>query len=261
MKIVPLGTNGFFPSFKRATACYAIPFKNKLIILDAGSGLFRLAEPIGRRLLEDIDEAHLYLSHYHLDHAFGFYAAFKLLQGKKVTVFSKLEKKVFADLEKDYFPIDYGKEHKNFSWQMIKEGENKIGDYIVRVRKQKHMGSGSLAFRFNFPEKSLAYITDSEPTNKGVDFVQGVDILLHEHYLSGEEVLRKRKVKLADYFLGKHVTTVGAAIIAKDAKVGKLALIHHFPFYDDKKLSGQLKIAKSIFPNTILAQDLKEIKI
>ncbi len=260
MKVIPLGTNGFFATYNRQTASYAIPLGKKLIILDAGSGLFRLAEPIGLELLKDAKEIHLYLSHYHLDHTFGFYSAFKLLEGKKVTVYAETNRKVFADLAKEYFPIDFEKEYANFNWKMIKIGTNKIDNYEVRVRKQYHRGSGSLAFRFKFNDgKELAYATDNEPTWESVEFARGTNLLLQEQYQSGEEILLKPNVKLEDHFDGKHTTTVGAAIIAKEAKVGKLALIHHFPFYDDKRLEKLLRVARSIFPDTILAEDLREI--
>ncbi|MBI4990720.1 hypothetical protein HZB96_01345 [Candidatus Gottesmanbacteria bacterium] len=146
MKVIPLGTNGFFPSFGRATACFAIPFQNTLIILDAGSGLFRLAEPEGKKLLSGVEDVHLYLSHYHLDHTFGFYAAFRLLEKKKVTVFAETERKVFSDLAKEYFPINFDQEYANFSWQKVLIGNNQIGDYEVKVRKQYHNEAGSLAF-------------------------------------------------------------------------------------------------------------------
>ncbi len=247
MKVISLGTNGFFPSFGRQTACYAIPYNKTLIVLDAGSGLFRFAETIGQRLLKEAEEIHLFLSHYHLDHTFGFYAAFKLFEGKKVTVFAPTDKKVFSDLAREYFPIDYEKTHKNFMWQKLKIGENKTEKYSVGVRKQDHRGEGSLAFRFSF---DLAYITDSEYSKEGIEFVRGVKLLLHEHYLTGSEKV---------YFDGKHVTTVGAATIAKEANVRKLALIHHYPFADDKQLESQLKLAMTIFPNTILAKDLEEM--
>src|SRR3989338_4937318 len=98
MNIIPLGTNGFFPSFNRQTACYAIPHGKTLIVLDAGSGLFRFAEPEGQKLLQSVTDIHLYLSHYHLDHTFGFYAAFKLFAGKTIQVFAKTDKKVFSEL-------------------------------------------------------------------------------------------------------------------------------------------------------------------
>lgn len=261
MKVIPLGTNGFFPTYGRQTACFAVPLGKALIILDAGTGLFRLGEKEGGKLLKDISDVHLFLSHYHLDHTFGFYAAFKLLQGKKVTVFAETERKVFADLAREYFPIDFDKEYSNFSWQMIQVGDNKIDGYEVKVRRQYHRGSGSLAFRFNFGNgRDVVYATDSEPTWESVEFAKGAALLMQEHYQSGEDLLKEPNVKLEDHFDGNHVTTVGAAIIAKEAKVGKLALIHHFPFYDNERLEKLLHVARSIFPKTYLAQDLKVIE-
>lgn len=261
MKVVPLGTNGFFSSHNRQTASYAIPLGKILIILDVGSGIFRLAESEGKKLLLGVNDVHIYLSHYHLDHTYGFYAAFTIFKDKKVTVFAKDTRRVFSDLSKEYFPNNYDVIHNNFSWKKLNIGENKIADYKVRVRNQYHNGNGSLAFRFCFAnKKEIAYVTDSEPSEEGIEFVKEVDILFHEHYLTGDEILKKEKVKIEDHFSGKHVTTVGAATIAKEARVGKLALIHNFPFYDDKRLQRQLKIARSIFPKTQLSIDLKGIE-
>ena len=258
MKIIPLGTNGFFSTYGRQTACYAIPLDKTLIILDAGSGLFRLAEPIGQELLKDAKEIHLYLSHYHLDHTFGFYAAFKLLKGKKVTVFACGGRQVFSEfIELEYFPINYSEKHKNFRWKVIDEGIYDLISYKVSVRKQNHRGEVSLGFRFKFSDGELAYITDTEPTKKSIEFVRNVDLLLHEHGYLGKELIGK---KLEEQTIDGHVTTLGAATIAKEAKVGSLALIHHFPFYDYKRFEVQLNVARTIFPKTYLAQDLKEIE-
>ncbi len=259
MKIIPLGTNGFFPSFGRATACYIIPFSDKLIILDAGSGLFRFAESQVKRLLSGIKEIDLFLSHYHLDHTFGFYAAFKLFKDKKVKVFSQSKRQIFWEfVDLKHFPVDYHKVHKNFSWSELKIGENKIGNYQVTVRKQYHRGEGSLAFHFTFLNKQLAYLTDSEPSKESVRFVRGVDILLHEWERSKEKDING-KIKLEKQFFDGHVTTIGAAQTAKLAKVGKLVLIHHNPFADSKVLDEQLKIAQKIFPKTEMAKDLDVI--
>lgn len=256
MNIIPLGTNGFFPSFGRETMCFAIPFGKTLIILDAGTGLYRLAEPVGKKLLAGAENVHLFLSHYHLDHTFGFYGAWKLFKDKKVTVFGKEEKKIFADLAADYFPINHEKEFANYSWRKLEAGENKIGDYQVRVRKQDHNGTGSLAFRFSF---GVAYVTDSEPTREGVEFVKNTTLLLHEHWFSGKDLNRENRVKLEDQLIHGHATTIGAALIAKEAKVGKLCLVHHYPFYDGKQLERQKELARKIFPKTELAMDLKMI--
>lgn len=262
MFVLPLGTNGFFPSFGRETMCFAIPFGKTLIILDAGSGLYRLAEPEGKKLLEGVENIHLFLSHYHLDHTFGFYAAFKLLRGKKVTVFGSQIKKVFSELPKlDYFPVKYDRQFSNFLFHKLAIGKQEVDDYTVFVRKQYHRGEGSLAFRFDFTKykTSLAYVTDSEPTVEGIVFVRGVKLLLHEHWYSGINLLNKRKLNIKDHCIEGHVTTVGAAWIAKMAKSSKLCLVHHYPFYNAQELEKQQDLARKIFQKTELAMDLKMI--
>lgn len=255
MQIIPFGTNGFFSSFGRQTACYVIPYGKTLIILDAGSGLFRFAEDFGKKLLNGVNDIHLYLSHYHLDHTFGFYAAFKLFKNKKVTVFARDEKQVFWEFVKmRHFPVDYAKVHKNFSWSAIREGKQKVSSYNVFVRKQNHRGEVSLGYRFDF---GVAYVTDGEPTREIIEFARDIPLLLHEHKTAGVNAIGK---KLESHITDGHVTTVGAALVAKGANVGKLVLIHHDPFADNRRLENQLKIASSIFSKTYLAFDLESIK-
>lgn len=261
MKIIPLGTNGFFPSFNRHTACYAIPYGKTLIILDAGSGLFRLQEPEGRELLEKIENVDLFLSHYHFDHTFGFYGAFHLLREKKITVYGMKKKKVFEDvIKKGYFPINYEEKYGNYQWKQLNIGEQAIGNYKIKTRKQYHRGSGSLAFKFEFPDgKKMAYVTDSEPAIEGIEFVRGADILLHEHEIVSGEKDKKMK-KLEDFISDGHVTTRGTALIAKEASVGKLVLIHNNPFFSDEELKSATVFARTIFKETYLAKDLEEIE-
>lgn len=262
MKVIPLGTNGFFPSFNRQTACYAIPYGEILIILDAGSGLFRLAEERGLRLLRNVKEIHLYLSHYHLDHTFGFYAAFKLFAGIKTAVYGSHSRQVFSEFVKlKHFPVDFAKMHKNFEWKTVNEGLNKTGDIKVSVRRQSHRGEGSLAYKFQFPAgKSIAYVTDSEPSHESVDFVKDVDLLLHEHEKSGKNSVYKKGATLEKLYEDGHVTTEGAALTAKEGKVKKLYLIHHNPFLNNNDLRGELSKAKGIFGESFLAEDLEEVE-
>jgi ribonuclease BN (tRNA processing enzyme) len=159
-----------------------------------------------------------------------------------------------------HFPVDYNKVHKNFIWRTLGMGDQQISSYKVLVRKQNHRGEESLAFRFSFSDgNELAYVTDSEPSQKSIDFVSSVGLLLHEWEFTGRKKLAQGEIKLEGQIHDGHVTTVGACLIAKRAKVGKLVLIHHHPFADEKQLNSQLKLARSIFPRTELAADLKAI--
>ena len=261
MKIIPFGTNGFFPSYSRQTACYVIPYGKILIILDAGSGLFRFAEPIGIKLLAKVREIHVFLSHYHLDHTFGFYSAFALFRGKKVTVFGSHEGGVFSEfITQENFTEKYSKKNKNFIFKTLSEDVIRIMDYEVFVRRQFHRGVGSLAYRFAFSgNKTVAYVTDSEPNAESIEFVRDADLLLHEHDFENEKSKYVKGTKLEKLFNGAHVTTAGAAVTANRAKVKKLYLIHHNPFANDESLNRELKASKSIFKESFLAKDLEAI--
>jgi ribonuclease BN (tRNA processing enzyme) len=262
MKLIPFGTNGFFPSFERETMCFVIPLNKTLIILDAGSGMFQFAQPVGKKLLSEVNEIHLFLSHYHQDHTFGLYAAFKLFEGKKIRVFAPEGDQEFNafDTTQD-FPEQYVREYPYFSWHMLKTGSIQLVGYRLSVREQRHRTVTSLAYRFQFSQgKSIAYLTDSEAGQESIEFVKGVDLLLHEHWMTGKRESIKEKHNWKDFMIGGHVTTIGAATIAKEAGVGKLALIHHYPFYDGNKLQKQLQIAKTVFPQSILSNDLQTIE-
>lgn len=261
MRLIPLGTNGFFPSFGRQTACFVIPYgSSKLIILDAGSGLFRFAEDEGQKLLRGIKEIHLFLSHYHLDHTFGFYGAFKLFKNiNKVRVYASSGKQVFSEfVVLKHFPIDYSKEHGNFSWHTLAEGVQDISDYQVSIFRQNHRGEVSLAFRFSF---GVVYITDGEPKREIINLAQNAQVMLCESPFAGET----RNEKGANGFLETqlvdgHITSIGAAMMAKKANVNKLILIHHNPFYNRKKLEENLNTANKIFSKTKLAYDGEPIE-
>lgn len=263
VKIIPLGTNGYVSSFDRQTACYVIPLKNQLIILDAGTGLFRFFEPIGQRLLKNKRKVKIFLSHYHLDHTFGFYAAFELFEKQSVEVYGMEERPVFKELVKiGQFPVDYEKKHRNFRWLKVNEQKYRNEGFTFSVRVQKHRHEISLGFRLEFESgKKLAYLTDTDPGMGSVNFVKGVDVLLHEHQTVNVPEFSKNS-RLEDLISkGGHVTTEGAAMIAQKAKVKNLYLIHHDPPCSWPELEKDLKKARKIFPQCYLANDLQEINL
>ena len=63
MRLHCLGTVGYHPNDSSHTSCYFLPQSG--ILLDAGTGIFRLAKLI------ETDSLDVLLSHAHLDHSFG----------------------------------------------------------------------------------------------------------------------------------------------------------------------------------------------
>ena len=99
--------------------------------------------------------------------------------------------------------------------------------------------------------KSYAFCSDTRYKPDIVPIIQGVDLLYHE-----ATFLHNLK-EMADYT--GHTTALEAALIAKEAQVGKLILGHFSNRYSD--LSVFLEEARPIFPNTFLPTALEEVPL
>lgn len=95
------------------------------------------------------------------------------------------------------------------------------------------------------PIRKYAYISDTLYTEKIIDQIAEADILFHESTFVDDDRQRAKETL--------HTTALQAAQIARKANVKQLILGHFSARYRDKK--PFLKEAKSIFENTILAED------
>ena len=93
--------------------------------------------------------------------------------------------------------------------------------------------------------KSYAFCSDTLFYEPIIDIIKNVDVLYHEATFM-EELLERAT-------LTNHSTAKQAGEIAKRAKVGKLIIGHFSSRY--KELDLLLEEAKSVFPNTILAEE------
>ena len=55
MKLIPLGTNGFFPTLGRQTQCFPVLTDDAAILLQAGTGVGRPLAPEVAKLVEGYD--------------------------------------------------------------------------------------------------------------------------------------------------------------------------------------------------------------
>src|SRR3989344_4360334 len=88
MKLIPLGVNGLCGSFGRESMCFLLLTNTKAIVLDAGSGLWRLFDPKIQAFLESYDELSIILTHYHSDHVIGLFSLVESIQGKRIVLFA-----------------------------------------------------------------------------------------------------------------------------------------------------------------------------
>ena len=122
---------------------------------------------------------------------------------------------------------------------LSKEGSLFVQNRQVALEEVSHVRKGDV----------FSYVIDTRPCNAAVQLAQGAKILLCEStYLDEERALAQ------EY---RHMTAKQAAELAKKAGVQTLVLTHFSARYRD--LEDFEREASSIFPNTVVAEDLKKI--
>lgn len=95
--------------------------------------------------------------------------------------------------------------------------------------------------------RKFSYVTDSLYLPTIADHVRESDLLLCEGMFT-DDLRDSAKEK-------KHMTAGDAALIAKEANVKQLGLLHYSPRYSDYELRFLLKDAKKVFANSVLSKD------
>ncbi|TWU02586.1 MBL fold metallo-hydrolase [Stieleria varia] len=189
MELHCLGTAGYHPNETRHTSCYFLPADG--IVLDAGSGFFRLPELI------QTDSLDVLLSHCHLDHVFGLTFLLDVLYQRpvqNVRIWGESEKlaavreHLFSEL---VFPVPLAAH-----WHPIDETPQfHVGEVMVSWRAQDHPG-GSVGYRLDWPgepvrdpgkepssgPRRMLYLTDTVGATDAefVSWASGADLMLHE---------------------------------------------------------------------------------
>jgi len=227
MRMVPLGTNGFFPSMGRHTMSFLLLTQKEAILLDAGTGVARLLEQPIAELLEPYDCLNVILSHYHMDHVGGLsYLAGTWTRGT-VRIFAPAPPFVEVDpeetLNKLLSPPLFALRLAEFPATMevvpVTSAGLRIGDLAIELRAQNHPG-GSMGVRI---ADTVAYVTDTVVDEATAGFVQGTRLLLHEAWLTDFEAERDEAER------ARHSYCSGVAQIAMRGAVGELMPVHHHP--------------------------------
>jgi ribonuclease Z len=245
MRLVLLGTTGYHPNDRRHTACLMLPELG--LILDAGTGIYRARDYFASPSLD------IFLTHCHLDHVFGLTVLFDLLwktNFEHVRVHGQLDwidslnAHLFA---KPIFPV-----RPPFDWTELTKKFETCDGGVLRHFPLLHPG-GSTAYRIDWPNASMAYVTDTmaTPTADYIEFIQGVDLLVHECYFPDGWEERAE--------LTGHSCATPVAQVAKKGKVGRMVLVHMNPLDvsdDPVGIAGMRKI----FKNVEIGEDRQEIE-
>ncbi len=115
-------------------------------------------------------------------------------------------------------------------------------------------GTTLFAYEVSHPpqkSKSYAYCSDTAYNMQNIEYVKGVDILYHESTFLSKHADKAKNTR--------HSTSIEAATIASEAKVGKLLLGHFSARYSDIKEFE--KEAQTIFEKSVAAIEGETYKV
>ena len=131
-------------------------------------------------------------------------------------------------------------------WSQLQSGfEVTLADGSV-VKPEQVLGSKRSGRKFSF-------VTDTLYKPSIANEVRGSDLLICEGMFE-KDLIDQAKEK-------KHMTAEQAAIIARDANVRRMCMIHYSPRYTDRELSVLLEEAQAVWPQAELSRDRMQIDI
>jgi ribonuclease BN (tRNA processing enzyme) len=238
------------------TACTSLRIGKELIVFDAGSGLLNLSQSLEQEkdLPEDI---YFFITHGHLDHVLGLSGfswlwktdiPFKIHFISAYTVKGQSLASILQNLiQPPYFPLALKDSKVSLSYHDMKEAWQGDG-WQIQAFALNHPG-GSSGYRFDCPDYSLAYVTDTSII-ESPDFYQWleeIDLLIHDSMFNDQEVEL--------YPSWGHSSVQQVTNLAKIVKAKNLILYHHHPYHNDKDIDKLQKQAQLTFPSAIMARE------
>ena len=241
MKIIFLGTNGWYDTATGNTTCALIETKKEFIILDAGNGLYKIDKYIKNK-----KPIYLFLSHFHLDHIAGLHILNKFNFKQGLHIYGqKGTRRILSQVINRPFTVSLSELPFKVIVHELSEGVHFI-PFDVECRFLLH-ASKCLGFRFKLEEKIITYCTDTAYCKNILKLAKDTDLFITEcSYASGQKTKK-----------WPHLNPKDAASIARRSGVKKLALMHFdasiYKTLEERKKAKQQ--ARKIFKNTITAVD------
>jgi phosphoribosyl 1,2-cyclic phosphodiesterase len=237
------------------TSCVSITADDKILILDAGTGIRNL----GSAIISKPDlEIFVIVTHSHWDHIQGFPFFTPIYQpNRPVHMFPTLHKKnvVLASLidqmDGAHFPITPDQVPSNFNFVT----ENPLeflesNGFHLEMVPMNHPGK-AFGYKITIDDKVICYFTDNEidpPYEKSIELneltnqCRNADILIHDAQYTEDDMPLKHGW---GHSLISQVTELG-----KSAEVKNLVYYHHDPERTDDLLDKELeKAAKTLKEN------------
>jgi len=266
VKIRIYGSRASFPFFNRGsiayggnTSCIRVDTEDKIVILDAGTGL-------GQFSVDMKDESRIscdiLISHLHYDHILGLLNFAQILNpNNDIRIFTKsrgdepLAKQVFGAFKPPYWPIDFAEIYKARLVEVFNDVSFMLSPKIkVTPFKAEHPNDTS-SYRID-ADKSLVYLVDYE-INENVRyeellrFCENADMVILDTAYLPEDYPSRREWGHSTYEMGM--------TLAERCGCKKMMFFHIAQDYSDEVLDELAK--KTENSKFILAREGMELEL
>lgn len=241
------------------TSCVEVRCGEHRLIFDAGTGLRVLGGAFGN---DHGLEAHVFLSHTHIDHVAGFpffrpaYSQknrFQFWAGHLGGRTGALQA-VLADLMKaPIFPVPMDIMHACIAFHDFSAGQvlEPAPGLVIRTAPLNHP-NGATGYRVEYDGRSVCYVTDTEHRESGLDqaivaLIRGAEIVIYDAMYTDREYQR---------FKGwGHSTFHEGVKLCEAAGAGRLVAFHHDPEHDDQMLDRIAAALEEARPGSLVAHE------
>lgn len=289
------GTRGSIPCpgsdtviFGGNTSCLELRFDDRLIIIDAGSGVRKLGDSVMRNdLKKGPIKTDIFITHTHWDHIMGFpmftpiYVPGSVLKVHAPITYEDdtLDKIIGSQLSYRYWPVRQDELSAIISYEHLREETRDLGDGIILKTKYLNHPILCMGYRFEYMGSTIVTAYDHEPfrnvfptdpTDPGYDeeaasegaavareenekilrFFEGADVLIHDTQYTNKEYLASK--------IGwGHSPFEHAINAAHKADVKQLLMTHHdINRTDSELLELENKYKAAVGKNSSMVVDM-----
>ncbi len=263
------GVRGSFPLQKENycrygghTSCISLAYKERMLVLDAGSGMHSLSEWLkeqeyeGKKLPRQID---IFLSHFHIDHLLGLFEFSPLYEkGREIHIYGKatgdssLEETLNCLVGPPYWPLPLSGFGANITFHDLEAStELDLGDGIqINTYPTNHPGGGVL-YRLAMDGKVIVYGLDLEVTKENWDDV--VKVFWHADFgFFDAAILPEERAKYVGW---GHSDWKENLLVAEQADVKQPMMMHYSKDHTDEILEQQEMSAHSENGNVVFTKE------
>jgi len=299
MKIRFWGVRGSIPcpgpgtvKYGGNTPCIELRINNRLIIIDAGSGIRELGNYLlANDMKEGPLETSIYLTHTHWDHIMGFPFFTPLyIPSTKLQVYGPVSHEqhslasiVGGQMTYLYFPVRQEELAAQVTYTNLKEDRFELDDSLILTTKYLNHPVLCLGYRFECQGKIFCTAYDTEPfrnlfavpeddpsydpmlTEEGNAVATEQNALLESFFKDADVLVQDAQYTRSEYENGKqnwgHTDMEHAIDAARRANVKKLILFHHDPMRNDDQMDTLAADLQNNNMEIIFAREGMEIEI